>query len=136
MKILLSNAFSFLQISAEHIQIRHENPVFLRQNIFRVKLLIEKALSPSVHCTLPEQIKNFKGKVIKLIPVGEINEKKSHALLLLKLLHEVNLMLMDILKGKTVYGAFLGIKTDRNPLNHPDIVHSTLLLKVGEGDMP
>ena len=104
--------------------------MLLRKNIFRVQLLIEKAFAPPFRRPFPEKVEDLEGQIIKFIPVGEINQKKSHSLLLLKLLHEGNLMLMNILKGKTVHCTLLCIEAHRDPLNHPDIVHRTLLLKI------
>ena len=65
-----------------------------------------------------------------------INQKKGNSLLLFELFHKVNLMLMNVLKGKSIHSAFLGVKTDRNPLHNSDIVHRTLLIKVSKGNMP
>ena len=42
---------------------------------------------------------------------------------------------MDILQGKRVAYTFLGIKAHRYSLHGPDVVHGTLLLKIGKGNM-
>ena len=42
---------------------------------------------------------------------------------------------MDIVKRKGVHRTFFGIETDRNPLDSPDIIHRTLLVKIGQRDV-
>ena len=39
-------------------------------------------------------------------------------------------------RGKSRCTAFLGIKAYGNPLNRPDIVHGTLLVKISQSDVP
>ena len=42
---------------------------------------------------------------------------------------------MNVLKGKRGRGALLGIKAHRNPLDGPNIVYGTFLVKICQGDM-
>ena len=75
-------------------------------------------------------------KIIKFIPVGIENQDKSDPSLFLKRFHETDLVFMDIGQGKRIHGAFFGVETYRQPLNSTDIVNGTLLVKIGECDMP
>ena len=43
---------------------------------------------------------------------------------------------MNILEGKGIAVAFLGIKAHRKPLDSSDIIHSTFLLKISQRNMP
>ena len=54
---------------------------------------------------------------------------------MLKFFHERHLMGVDVLKSKGLRGALLGVEADRNPLDRPDVVYGTLLLKIGQRDM-
>ena len=76
------------------------------------------------------------GHIVDLVPVGIENNQKSHPALLLKLLHKLHLVLMDILQAEGIPVALLGVKAYGNPLHRPDIVHRTFLVKIGQGDMP
>ena len=64
------------------------------------------------------------------------DKKKSHPSLLLKALHELYLMRMDICQRKGVRTAFLGIKADRDSLYCSDIIYGTALFKICQGDVP
>ncbi len=65
-----------------------------------------------------------------------VNQEKGDSILFLKLSHELHLMLMYILKGKGIYGAFLSIETNRYSLHYSDIVHRTFLVKIGKRNVP
>lgn len=55
--------------------------------------------------------------------------------LFFKLLHEADLMFMDILQGKGFDRTFLCIKADRDALNGSDVIHRTLLIKISQRDV-
>ncbi len=67
--------------------------------------------------------------------MGKVDQKKSNALLLFKLFHEIHLMLVNILEGKTVDGTLLGIEADGNPLHGSNIVNRAFLVEVGKGNV-
>ena len=84
-----------------------------------VNFLIGKAFpSPRFH-PLPEGCHLVKGKVVNFIfpRVGKNDEGNSP--LLLKFPHKGYLMGMDVVQGKGVRAAFLGIKADGNPWTAP-----------------
>ena len=45
-------------------------------------------------------------------------------------------MRVYLLQGEQVDRTLLGVKTDRDPLDGTYVVHRTLLVKIGKGDMP
>ena len=100
-----------------------------------VHLVVGKAFAPSLLHPFPISLYLFKRQIIYFIQAGKIEDDKCNSALFLKFPHKFNLVGMDILKGKCLYRAFLGIKTHRNPLYGPDIIHGTLLVKIGQGDV-
>ena len=95
-----------------------------------------EALAPAVFCPVPEIFQMGQGKIIELIPVGIVDQKKGDAPLGFELLHELHLMLMNVGEGKGVLRAFLRVEADGQALHRTDIVHRTLLVKIGQGDVP
>ena len=67
--------------------------------------------------------------------MGVIYKDKGYALLLFKIFHKPDLMLMYISKGKCICVTFLGVKAYGNALNCTYVVYSTFLVKVGKGYM-
>ena len=65
----------------------------------------------------------------------EINQLKYNEVLLIKHLQTANLKFMHIRKRKPISRTFLRIKTYRNPLNNPDVIHRTFLFKIRQGDL-
>ena len=101
------------------------------KTVIRVHFFIKKAFATTCQGTIPEKTENLVGQIKELIPVSIINEKKGNPPLFFEVLHKFHLMLMDILKCKTIHGAFLGIEADRNSLHRTDIVYCTFLVKIG-----
>ena len=95
-----------------------------------------EAFPSAVFRPVPEIFQMGKGKIIELIPAGIINQKESDAALGFEFLHELHLVLMNICEGKGVLCAFLCVEADGQPLHRPDIVYRTLLVKIGQGDVP
>ena len=61
---------------------------------------------------------------------------KGDSSLFFKLFHKPDLMLMNVLKRKGFYRAFLRVEADRNTLYSSNIVHGTFLVKVSQSDVP
>ena len=61
---------------------------------------------------------------------------KGDSSLFFKFFHKPDLMLMNVLKRKGFYRAFLRVEADRNTLYSSNIVHGTFLVKVSQSDVP
>ena len=61
--------------------------------------------------------------------------QKCNATLSFKVLHEYNLVFVDVLNREGVALTFFGIKADRDSLHGTDIIHSGTLLKIGQGNL-
>ena len=128
--------FSVIQILLQRIKIRYKDTMLFRQDVLRIQFFIPETLPPALRSPVPEESQHLIGQIIENVPVCIINQKESNSLLFLKLSHEFNLMLVDILERKGICRTLLGIEADRNALDYPDIIHRTLLIEVGERDMP
>ena len=78
-----------------------------------------EAFSSSVFCPVPEIFQMGQGKIIELIPVGIVDQKKGDAPLGFELLHELHLMLMNVGEGKGVLRAFLRVEQTGRPCTAP-----------------
>lgn len=101
-----------------------------------VQLLQSKALPSSLLGPVPENPHVVIRQIINFISVGKKQNQKGNPSLLFKQLHKLHLMLMDILEAEGIGMTLLSIKAHRNALHRPDVVHRTLLVEVGQGDMP
>ena len=126
----------FRQVSVKHFQVWNENSVLLRKHPVHIQFVHPETLTSSRLRALPERQEMPEGKIIIKPFIRVADEKKSNAVLFLESSHEFHLMRMDVLKRESLLSAFLGVKTDRDPLYHAYIVNGTLLVKVGERDMP
>ncbi len=106
------------------------------QDIFRIQLLVPEALPAALLCPVPEEQEHLQGQIIEDVLVGIIDQEKGNPALLLEFLHEAYLMRMDVLQGKGVRRAFLCVEADGKPLYRPDVVNRTLLLEIGQRDLP
>ena len=124
-----------LQIFLDPIQIRYQDPAVVRKKIRRIQFFVQKTLSAAILRPLPEPPQIPEWQVIEFISSRKINQQERNSLLLFKFSHKPHLMFMDIGKGKGGYTTFLGIEANRDPLDSSNIIHSTLLLKISQGDM-
>ena len=94
-----------------------------------------KTFKSALFHPLPELRKSPAGKIHIEISAFKIYDKKSNTILLFKFLHKPDLMRVDIGQGKTLAGTFFGIKTNRDPLHYPYVIHRTFLVKISQRDM-
>ena len=86
--------------------------------------------------TVPEICQPVKGQVKIPSFSGKTDEQKGDAALFFKILHEQNLMFVNILDWKGPGTTFFGIKAHRHALDSTDIVHSTPLVEISQCNMP
>ena len=75
------------------------------------------------------------GKVVIETFFRITDQKERDPVLLFKQSHKFHLMRVDILQGKCLLSAFLGVKTYRDALDHAYIVYSALLIKISQRNM-
>lgn len=127
--------FSGFQILLNHLQIRDKKALLSMKKAAFIQLLHPKTFSSPALRPIPEGLCHAICQIIVNIALCKINQEKSNSILCLELLHEVHLMLMDILKGKRIGTAFLGIKTHRNSLYYADIIYRTFFFKICQRNM-
>ena len=67
--------------------------------------------------------------------MGVKYQQKCNSLLFFKFSHKLHLMGMNVLQGERVRMALFRVEANGNPLHSPDIVNSTLLVKIGKRNM-
>ena len=100
-----------------------------------VQLPVSKTLSSPVFSAGPVKKEVAERHVIKFVQPCKIKNNKGNSSLFFKGFHKIHLMLMDVLKGECGRDTFLCIKADRNPLDCPNIVYRTFLVKIGQSDV-
>ena len=71
-KLAAYRLFPFVQISLQHIQIRHQDAMLFRKHIGRIELLVAEAFSASLLCPIPKIKQHFKGQIIQNILVRKV----------------------------------------------------------------
>ena len=62
----------------KNIQIRHQNPLMFRKNIFRIQFFEPEAFPAAVICSVPEKTKHLIGQIIQQILVTVKNQEKGN----------------------------------------------------------
>ena len=125
-----------IQITLKYRKIRNQDSGLFRKKKGRIQFLVAEAFAAALFCSFPKTLQIHKAQIIKFLPLGKRNQYKGDPLLKFKLFHELHLMFMDIGQRKGIRMTFLSIKTHRDSLHCPDIIHGTFLVKVGKGNMP
>ena len=123
-------ALSPVKVKLNIVQVGHQDSRLLGHDEGRIQLIEAEALPASCKLPLPEGGKLAEGQVIEDVPAGEIQKEEGNPALMFKFFHEKDLMLMDILQGKGIRGAFLGIEADRDALDCADVIHRALLVEI------